>query len=59
MPADDPERLAAAAAQLLADAPRRAAMGQAGRERVTQRFDRARMVAEIADLYRAAARRGV
>jgi glycosyltransferase involved in cell wall biosynthesis len=56
VPADDPERLAAAAAQILTDAPRRAAMGQAGRERVAQRFDRARMVAEIADLYRAAAR---
>lgn len=59
VPADDPERLAAAAAGLLADAPRRAAMGRAGRERVAQRFDRARMIAEIADLYRAAARRGV
>jgi len=57
VPTDDPGRLAAAAAQLLTDAPRRAAMGQAGRERVAQRFDHARMVAEIADLYRAAAGR--
>jgi glycosyltransferase involved in cell wall biosynthesis len=33
-------------------------MGRAGRERVAQRFDRARMIAEIAALYRAAAGRG-
>lgn len=59
VPPDDPAHLAAAAAQLLLDAPRRAAMGEAGRARVVQRFDGARMVAEIADLYRAAARRGV
>ncbi|MFI5377194.1 MAG: glycosyltransferase family 4 protein [Candidatus Rokuibacteriota bacterium] len=59
VPANDPERLAAAAAGLLADGPRRAAMGRAAHERVAERFDRARMIAEIADLYRAAARRGV
>jgi glycosyltransferase involved in cell wall biosynthesis len=65
--ADDPDALAAAAAGLLTDAPRRAALGAAGRRRVESRFTRARMVAEVADLYheaggfprRAAAGRGV
>ena len=53
--ADDPAALAAATAALLADAPRRAALGAAGRLRVESRFTRARMVAEVADLYREAA----
>lgn len=56
VPADDPAALAAAVAALLADAPRRAALGAAGRLRVDDRFTRARMVDEVADLYRAAAR---
>jgi glycosyltransferase involved in cell wall biosynthesis len=59
VPADDPERLAAAAATLLADRPRREAMGRAGRARVAERFDRAQMVARIALLYREAASGGV
>jgi len=53
--ADDPDALAAAVAALLADAPRRAVLGAAGRLRVESRFTRARMVAEVADLYREAA----
>jgi glycosyltransferase involved in cell wall biosynthesis len=56
VPADDPERLAAAAAALLPDRARREAMGRAGRARVEERFDRARMAARIALLYREAAR---
>ena len=44
----------AAAADLLRDPVRRAAMGRAGRERVERCFSRARMVHEIADLYREA-----
>jgi glycosyltransferase involved in cell wall biosynthesis len=55
VPADDPERLAAAVAALLPDRARREAMGRAGRVRVAERFDRARMVARIALLYREAA----
>ncbi|MFI5327665.1 MAG: glycosyltransferase, partial [Candidatus Rokuibacteriota bacterium] len=51
----DPDALAAAVAALLADAPRRAALGAAGRLRVESRFTRARMVAEVAELYREAA----
>ena len=52
---DDAPGLAAAAALLLRDPALRARMGQAGRERVEQRFTRARMLAEIAALYREAA----
>jgi len=48
-------RLAEAAADLLRDPPRRAAMGRAGRERADRLFARSRMIAEIADLYREAA----
>ncbi len=46
----------AAAGMLLRDPALRARMGRAGRERVEQRFSRARMVEEIAALYREAAR---
>ena len=49
---DAPDALAAAAVALLADGPRRAALGAAARLRVESRFTRARMVAEVADLYR-------
>ena len=59
VPADDPEALAAAAAALVLDRPRRQSMGRAGRARVAERFDRAHMVARIALLYREAANRGV
>jgi glycosyltransferase involved in cell wall biosynthesis len=55
VPLDDAPALAAAAALLLRDPALRARMGRAGRERVEQRFPRARMLAEIADLYREAA----
>ena len=55
VPLDDAPGLAAAAALLLRDPALRARMGRAGRERVERRFARARMLDEIADLYRAAA----
>jgi glycosyltransferase involved in cell wall biosynthesis len=55
VPVDDAPRLAEAAADLLRDPPRRAAMGRAGRERADRLFARSRMIAEIADLYREAA----
>ena len=54
VPVDDAPGLAAAAALLLRDPALRARMGRAGRERVEQRFSRARVVGEIADLYREA-----
>jgi glycosyltransferase involved in cell wall biosynthesis len=54
VPVDDAPGLAAAAALLLRDPALRARMGRAGRERVEQRFSRARVLGEIADLYRAA-----
>jgi len=46
---------AAAAALLLRDSALRARMGQAGRERAERHFARARMLTEIAALYREAA----
>jgi glycosyltransferase involved in cell wall biosynthesis len=52
---DDAAGLAEAAADLLGDPARRAAMGRAGRERAERLFARSRMLAEIADLYREAA----
>jgi glycosyltransferase involved in cell wall biosynthesis len=55
VPLDDAPALAAAAAVLLRDPALRARMGRAGRERVERHFARARMLAEIADLYREAA----
>jgi glycosyltransferase involved in cell wall biosynthesis len=55
VPLDDAPGLAAAAALLLRDPALRARMGQAGRERVERHFTRARMLAEIAALYREAA----
>lgn len=55
VPVDDAPRLAAAAADLLRDPALRAGMGRAGRERVERHFARARMIAELADLYREAA----
>ena len=54
VPLDDAPGLAAAAALLLRDPALRARMGRAGRERVEQRFSRARVLGEIADLYREA-----
>ncbi len=54
VPPDDAPGLAAAAALLLRDPGLRGCMGRAGRERVERRFARARMLAEIADLYREA-----
>jgi glycosyltransferase involved in cell wall biosynthesis len=55
VPLDDAPGLAAAAALMLGDPAGRARMGRAGRERVERRFAQARMLAEIADLYREAA----
>jgi glycosyltransferase involved in cell wall biosynthesis len=54
VPLDDAPGLAAAAALLLRDPALRARMGRAGRERVEQHFSHARVLAEVADLYRAA-----
>jgi glycosyltransferase involved in cell wall biosynthesis len=54
---DDPPALGRAMDALLGNPARRAAMGQAGRRRVEERFAASRMAAETADLYRAAARR--
>ena len=54
VPVDDAPGLAASAALLLRDPALRARMGRAGRERVEQRFSRARVLGEIADLYREA-----
>jgi len=55
VPLDDAPGLATAAGLLLRDPALRARMGRAGRERVERRFSRARMLAEIAALYREAA----
>jgi glycosyltransferase involved in cell wall biosynthesis len=55
VPLDDAPGLAAAAALLLRDPALRERMGRAGRERVEQHFARARVLVEIADLYREAA----
>jgi glycosyltransferase involved in cell wall biosynthesis len=55
VPLDDAPGLAAAAALLLRDPALRARMGRAGRERVEQHFARARVLVEIAGLYREAA----
>lgn len=55
VPVDDVDRLAAVAAGLLRDPARRSALGRAGRARVERHFSRARMLEEIAHLYRKAA----
>ena len=49
---DDHRALGQAMGDLLAEPRVRAAMGQAGRRRVEERFSASRMVAETADLYR-------
>jgi glycosyltransferase involved in cell wall biosynthesis len=54
VPLDDAPGLATEAGRLLRDPALRARMGRAGRDRVEQRFSRARMVEEIAALYREA-----
>jgi glycosyltransferase involved in cell wall biosynthesis len=59
VPLDDPPALAEAATLLLRNPALRARLGQAGRERVERRFTCARMLAEIADLYREAGTSGV
>lgn len=51
VPAGDPEALAGRAAELLADARARRAMGEAGRRRVEERFGTERMMAELESLY--------
>jgi glycosyltransferase involved in cell wall biosynthesis len=56
VPPDNADGLAAAAESLLASPERRLAMGQAGRRRVEERFSADRMAAEVAEVYRAAAR---
>jgi glycosyltransferase involved in cell wall biosynthesis len=54
VPPGDPAALAAAVADLLADPPRRRAMGRLGRERCLRRFDIQRTVAEVEAVYRRA-----
>jgi glycosyltransferase involved in cell wall biosynthesis len=56
VPVDDAGALAEAAAGLLRDPALRDRMGRAGQERVARDFSHARMLAEIADVYRAAGR---
>lgn len=51
VPPQDPRALAAALAELLGDAERRAAMGEASRRRVAAEFTEARMVARVQDIY--------
>ncbi len=52
VPPRDPEALAAALAELLADPERRRAMGSAGRKRVEAEFTLDRMVGEVLRVYR-------
>ena len=49
---DDPDELAARLAELAGDAPRRAAMGEAGRARVLERYAVERLVDDVDHLYR-------
>ena len=52
VPPQNPEALARSLQVLIADPEKRAAMGQAGRQRVERFFTVERMVAETAELYR-------
>lgn len=52
VPPGDSARMAGEAARLLLDPARRRALGDAGRNRAEGRFAVARMLAEVADLYR-------
>jgi glycosyltransferase involved in cell wall biosynthesis len=52
VPIEDPVALRAALDRVLTDAPLRAALGQAAREAVTERFGIDRLVRETGDLYR-------
>lgn len=57
---DDPDELAERLAELALDAPRRAAMGEAGRARVLDRYAVERLVDDVDRLYRALlAERGI
>ncbi|RIK92696.1 MAG: glycosyl transferase family 1 [Proteobacteria bacterium] len=51
VPPEDPDALACALAALLSDAPRRAALGAAGRARVAAELSSERMAARYVDLY--------
>jgi glycosyltransferase involved in cell wall biosynthesis len=51
VPAYAPDQLAAALASLLADAPRRAALAEAGLQRVAERYDATQVANAIGDLY--------
>ncbi|HYH78961.1 MAG TPA: glycosyltransferase family 4 protein [Longimicrobium sp.] len=55
VPPDDPEALAAAIRRLVEDAALRARLAAAGRAKAGRRFDRARLAAEVAPVYRALA----
>jgi len=52
VPPGDSDRIAHEAARLLQDPVRRRALGEAGRQRVEGRFALARMLDEVAALYR-------
>lgn len=56
VPPKDPDALAGALGQLLADPPRRRAMGLAGRARYEQRFTMDRVAQEVESVYAEAAR---
>lgn len=55
VPVRDPEAIAAALGELLADERLRRAMGESGRKRAMERFSLGRMVAEIESLYESCA----
>lgn len=52
VPAGDQAAVAASIDSLLRDAPRRKQMGELGRARVAVRFDKARLISDILQLYR-------
>jgi glycosyltransferase involved in cell wall biosynthesis len=58
VPPEDPARLREALAGLLADAPRREALGRSARAAALERFGEERMVERMLEVFRAVARRG-